>query len=221
MLRKTGKSYGEIFQIIDQNIPKSTVSTWCKDIKISEKYLQKIRKINQNNLAKARLKANEMNKIIRQNYLKEIDKNNLAFAEKIDDFDTGMIALAMLCLGEASKAKTNHKSFTLGSSDPRIIVIFLKLLKRMKDFDQSKLRATLQCRADQNLLNLENYWQKISGIPKNQFYKPRIDKRTIGKPTRKINYHGVLVIDYYDRKTQLVLESLAELVYNHLLSEGL
>jgi hypothetical protein len=58
----------------------------------------------------------------------------------------------------------------------------------------------------------------VTKVPKKLFYKTQIDPRTIGKPTRKIGYKGVLRVDYFDTKVQLDLESLADLVYNQLQS---
>ena len=72
------------------------------------------------------------------------------------------------------------------------------------------------CRADQNIEELEKYWQGKTGIPKKQFYKARFDIRSVGKPTKKEGYKGVLKVDYINTKIQLELESLANLIYNQL-----
>jgi hypothetical protein len=74
----------------------------------------------------------------------------------------------------------------------------------------------VQCRADQNIEELEKFWLDITKIPKKQFYKAQIDPRTVGKPTLNKNYKGVLKVDYFDTRIQLELESLANLVYNQL-----
>ncbi len=217
-LRRSGKTYTEINGIVGLKIPKSTISTWCKDISLSrdKKYFKKIQQLRSVSLNKARQKALYVNKLKRQKYLKSIEDKNLPIVKYIDNNPVAMIALSMLCLGEASKSKTKHKSFTLGSSDPRIIVIFLTLLKRMPNFVENKLRFTIQCRADQNIKKLEKYWGNIINMPRKCFCPTRTDPRTIGKTTKNINYKGVLVVDYYDRKAQLMLESLADLVYNRL-----
>ncbi|MFZ2152983.1 MAG: hypothetical protein WAV41_02900 [Microgenomates group bacterium] len=220
LLRKEGHTYSQINSILDTSVPKSTLSSWLKDIPLSKKAVSKIQKINNDNLIKARKSAINGNYLKQQKYLESINFKNKPVALHITNFDTGMIALSMLCLGEASKAKSKHRSFSLGSSDPRIIIIFLKLLKRFSNFDITKIRCTVQCRADQNTKTLERYWQKVTQIPFDQFYSTRIDQRTINKPTKNTEYKGVLVIDYYNRNTQLILESLANLVYNQLLNEG-
>ena len=216
LLRSWGKTYGEIKHELKLQIPKSTLSYWCKDVPLSNNYSTKIAKLNKNNLNNARLIAVEVNKIKRQEFLKKLDKINLSIAESILNPKTAKIALAMLCLGEARKYSSKTSSFYLGSSDPRIIIIFLELLKICFNFKLEKVRCTVQCRADQNIEDLEIFWRKITGMPKRLFYKAQIDPRTIGKPTKRKDYKGVLRIDYFDTKTQLELESLANLVYNQL-----
>ena len=214
-LRSNGKTYREIRKILQLNIPKSTLSKWCKNISLPSEYPEKIAKLNLNNLSKARLIAKKVNKIKRDKYLKEIEQKNLSLAQSIHKLDTAEIALAMLCLGEASKS-SRGTSFYLGNSDSKIILLFLNLLKRCFEFNLEKVRCTVQCRADQNIKNLERFWIKETKIPKRLFYKARIDPRTIGKPTKNKDYKGVLRVDYFDNNVRLELESLANLVYNQL-----
>lgn len=214
-LRKRGKTYGEIKNTIKVNIPKSTLSEWGKNIELPANYRRKISQLNITNLNKARRIAVAVNKIKREKFLKKLDKINKNVVSKIKDKKTAKIALAMLCLGEASKYNPKTRSaFSLGSSNPKIIIIFLELLKYCFSYELRRVRCTVQCRADQNIPKLERYWKKISGIPDSQFYKARIDPRTIGKPTKKLDYKGVLKVDYLDTKVQLELESLADLIYN-------
>lgn len=216
-LRSLGKTYGEIREKLNFKIPKSTLSDWCKKVSLPLNYKERIEKLNTDNLTRGRKIATEINRIKREQLFAKIKEINLPIADKIHNLETAKIALAMLCLGEASKYNPkNRRTFSLGSSDPRIIIIFLTLLNFCFDFKIEKARCTVQCRADQNTLHLERYWQKITKIPKYLFYKPLIDPRTIGKPTLKKDYKGVLRIDYFDTKIQLELESLADLVYNYL-----
>lgn len=218
--RSLGNTYSEIVRSIGMTIPKSTLSYLVKDVVLPQNYQEKISKLNTSNLNRGRNIALIINRLKRKEYLEGITKKNAPVAELIHDNNVAKIALAMLCLGEASKYSSGGGRFSLGSSDPRIIVILLKLLKKCFDFNLNKLRGTVQCRADQDPEELEKFWQKVSGIPKHLFYKPLIDPRTMGKPTLKSNYKGVLRIDYFDTNLQLELESLADLVYNKLLLMG-
>lgn len=214
-MRSEGHTYSEIRGTLNVKIPKGTLHSWFKDIVLPKTYYSKIAKLNVEHLKKARLVAAKVNKIKRKTFLSGLDKLNLAMVDSIYSHETAKIALAMLCLGEASKYKAT-KSFNLGSSDPRIIVIFLALLKICFDFNPEKIRCTVQCRADQDVDELERFWRRVTGVPKRLFYKARIDPRTVGKPTKKLDYKGVLRVDYLDTKAQLDLESLSDLIYNRV-----
>jgi hypothetical protein len=220
-LRSLGKTYSEIRNNLSIIIPKSTLSIWCKNITLSSPQIERINKLNLANLAKARLTAATTNKIKRKKLLEEIETINTPISKTISSPKIAKIALAMLCLGEASKYNILTRSaFHLGSSDPRIITIFLALLKKCFNFELEKIRCTVQCRADQNIEVLEKFWMDITEVPKRLFYKAQIDPRTKGKPTKKKYYKGVLRIDYFDTKVQLELESLSHLIYNLLRKDG-
>ncbi len=218
-LRSLGQTYGEIRQSLQLHIPKSTLSEWCKNTPLPEDYIERIAKLNMINRHKGRSIAWEINKIKREEYLGEINRINLPISLSIDSQATSKIALAMLCLGEASKSG-NGSSFYFGNSNPKVITLFLELMKRSFDFKFDKVRCTVQCRADQDIPELEEFWMDVTKVPKSQFYKSRIDPRTIGKTTKKTDYKGVLRVDYFDYKVRYELESLANLVYNRLVIYG-
>ena len=99
-----------------------------------------------------------MNKLKRSRMFEEFIITNKPISNKIHDTNIAKIALAMLCLGEASKWSFSHRGFCLGSSDYRIITLFLKLLRIcFRDFNITKIRCTVQCRADQNIIELQKY----------------------------------------------------------------
>ena len=123
-LREQGKTYGEINQRLGVKVPKSTMFYWCRNVLLPVDYPEKLKKINRKNLSEARVLAWKANKISRRIFLDQINRESLPVAKTIKDNSTGLVALAMLCLGEASKYKSKHRRFSLGSSDPRIITIF-------------------------------------------------------------------------------------------------
>ena len=92
------------------------------------------------------------------------------------------------------------------------------LLKKCYSFDIKRIRITLQCRADQNIIELEKYWMNIINIPKEFFYKARVDPRTIGKPSIDKDYKGVLRVDYFDVKIQDEIATLVNMLYNQISS---
>ncbi len=203
-----------------------TIENQIVNIKLMQKYadslrqevllLRKLGKTYSEICHEAREKAILVNKIKHQKYLKSIEDKNKPVSYKIQNFATAKIALAMLCLGEATKSIRSRR-FAFGNSNPKIVLLFLNLLKNCYTIDLNKMRCRVQCRSDQQTQELEDYWHKVTKIPKEYFYKTYVDKRTVSKPTLRSEYKGVFVIDYFDKNIQLELESLAELVYNNVI----
>ena len=210
-LRKQGKTYGEIQDMLGQKIAKSTLSYWCKEVSLPPEYTKRVSELIVAGLTKSRALALAKKQEIRDEKHKQLIHDYAFVKNLLKDKNTALVALAMLCLGEAAKGN----NLFLGSSDERIIRLFIKLLKRCIPFDMEKVRCTVQCRADQNAEELENYWIKVTGIPKRLFYKTRIDPRTIGKPTIQTKYRGVLKVNYFDSQVQKML-----LVLYNLLAES-
>jgi hypothetical protein len=117
----------------------------------------------------------------------------------------------MLYLGEGSK-DSKRGSLMFGNSDPFIVSLFLRLLRCCYNINEGKFRCTLQCRADQNIKKLERFWFRITGIPLSQFYRARVDPRTIGKKSNKLDYKGVCRIDYFSAELFIELKQIAEIV---------
>ena len=120
-LRELGKTYGEIKSIVAMDIPKSTLSEWCRRVRLPRSYEAKIALLTKKSLNKARKVALVMNNMKRERLLEELRVANLPLVKRVKDTQIAKIALAMLCLGEASKYNPKSRGFNLGSSDPRII----------------------------------------------------------------------------------------------------
>jgi len=213
-LRKSGKTYTEICKIIGINISKGTLSDWCGSISLSPKQQQRVERLVKRGTNKGRAVALVVNKLKREKYIQAVKDQVSHLSGKLKDRNTSKIALAMLYLGEGSK--TNKGSLMFGNSDPLVVRLFLNLLRRCYDIDENKFRCTLQCRADQNIKKLEKFWSKITDIPLSQFYKARIDPRTIGKPLKKLDYKGVCRIDYFSGDVFMELKQIVNVI-----SEGL
>ena len=91
---------------------------------------------------------------------------------------------------------------------------FLHLLRFCYNIDEQKLRCTVQCRADQNIEELESFWMRITGVSKELFSKAQIDPRTVGKPTKKAHYKGVCRIQYYSADISLELRAITKVMHN-------
>lgn len=209
-LRREGKTYQEIQKKMDLLIPKSTLSFWCKKIDLPHGYKNRIDAYNKFNLAKARKIALALHRVERKKYLNSIMERNRHLKFALKNKDTAKIALAILYLGEGSKGQRGSLMF--GNSDSLIISLFLRLLRHCYNIDERKFRCTLQCRADQNIKKLELFWSRVTKIPLSQFYKARVDPRTINKPSKKKDYKGVCRIDYFSADLFFEITKIPEII---------
>lgn len=193
-LREQGKSYKEICTILDVSIPKSTMAEWLKGVNFPQESFSKFRRRNLEYLSKIQKLSVVLQKEKRGKYLQDVLAENIPLLNLFNDKGVCKIALAMLYLGEGFKSGSRAG---FANSDPKVIILYLKLLQRCYETDPRKYRVTIQCRSDQDLKLLEIFWQKITGIPKEQFYKTRIDPRTIGVKTLKTHYKGVCRVEYF------------------------
>lgn len=194
-LRKQGKTYSEI-RLLIPGVPKSTLSNWLSTLELSKKQKDKLSRNVNRKLIKARAQSLLVMRNKRDKYFSDIENKNLDFTNLLNsNKGSAKLVLAALYLGEGTK--NMRGSLRLGNSDPGIIKLFLKLLRSCYIIDETKFRGTVLCRADQDIKSLNKFWIQTSGINKKQFYKARIDVRTVGKPSRKLDYKGVFVIDYF------------------------
>ncbi|KKU35227.1 MAG: hypothetical protein UX85_C0003G0154 [Candidatus Beckwithbacteria bacterium GW2011_GWB1_47_15] len=207
-LRTGGRTYSEINAQLGVNVPKSTYNFWFKDLILPESYYKRIEKLNKKNFSKAIRAAQKIN---REKLMARIDRlrgKNKHLVGRIDK-QTGKLLLAMLYLCEGNKYPS-HQALRFGSSHPAMLRLFIALLRSCFRLDENKIRGELQCRADQDTRKLQKFWSKVTGISLSRFYPARIDKRTINKPTKKRDYKGVFVVNYFDVEVQLELQLLGE-----------
>lgn len=194
-LRSRGKTYSEIQKILHVSLPKSTLSDWCKNISLNSEQRTRIALLVKKNSRKAQKRAVTTRSKNRSEYLSALTKSNVHLVPMLKNKKIAKIVLATLYAAEGTKGKRGFLTF--GNSDPHLIKLFLRLLRDCYTVDIKKFRCTLQCRADSPIPTLERFWVRTTGIPYKQFYKARIDPRTIGKKTQKPNYRGVCRLDYF------------------------
>lgn len=208
-LRRKGKTFSEIKNLLKTNIPKSTLSYWCRNVLLSKNYYARVQRLNKLNLAEGRKISSRNRKERRESFLKDVDiKNHALYNIFANDNHSRKIALTILYLAEGSK--TARGGLMFGNSDPAIVRMFVDLMRECYTLDERKFRCTLQCRADQNIKKLEKFWSKTTKIPFRQFYKARVDKRTLGQVSKKQDYKGVCRIDYFSSAVDLELKRVAQ-----------
>ncbi|MBI4068218.1 hypothetical protein HY413_02320 [Candidatus Kaiserbacteria bacterium] len=207
-LRLQGKTYPEICHALGIKVPKSTMFFWFRRLIISEAAKNRIALMQLKNLERGRSISLQKRRVERARRERAFIESNLVVCRHMSQNHYAQkIALAMLYLAEGGKRK--HGSMVFGNSDPHIVLLFLSLLRACFSVDESRLRVTLQCRADQNVKKLERFWLRTTKVPATQFYKAQIDQRTVGKPTKKKEYKGVCRIDYFSADADFDLKCLA------------
>ena len=189
-LRKEGFSIGKIECRL--GIPRSTLSGWLKDIKLSKKQKEELTRNWRHALVKARKKAVLWHNAQKEKRLKLAKEQALKTVGVIDITDKKILelVLAILYMGEGTKKKVET---SMGNSDPLILKFFLAALKRIYDFDLKKIKCQLSLRADQNPEEMKRFWSKKLGVPINNFGYVNLDKRTIGSKTYP-SYKGVCYV---------------------------
>ena len=88
-------------------------------------------------------------------------------------------------------------SMRLTNSDPRMIILFLKWLQAICRIPKSRIKCTVGVnQAHKNrILEIEDYWSKITKIPKSNFNKASFKKVQNRKEYRNFkNHFGTLTV---------------------------
>lgn len=215
VLRSQGKTYSEIMRVLGIKMPKSTLSNWCSNVTLPEWYHDKINQLNAQNFSKVRKIAMTANKLKQKVLLDELAETNRYLKDKLGSNDVLKMLLAVLYLGEGSKWRS-HRGLMLGSSDPNIIRLYIRLLQLCYGITPEKLSCRVSYRADQDIRLLEKYWAHVTSISLKNFYKTIPDPRTVGRPTKQKDYKGVAVISCAGTRIQLELEMIPKIILEGL-----
>ncbi len=207
-LRRRGWSLDELSEKLQ--LPKTTVQGWVRSITLSARARKRIRRRilkggrHGRSLAVAAWRRRSASSAL------EIFQTADALVGQIPLEPTlGRLVCALLYLCEGSKNRRAGR-VCFGNSDPRVIRMFLSLLRRYFTVDEQRIRCQVMYRADQDFQKLVRYWSSVTDIPKTQFYQSQPDPRTRGKPTCKPHYAGVCVVQYGDARLFVMLQAIAE-----------
>ena len=189
-LRKKGNSIGSIEARL--GVPRSTLSYWFKDIILSKKQERELQRRSKVGLALARTKASAWHRASKKARVTEASKSAQAILDSLYLTQTSSVELALSFLYLGEGAKTRDRT-SLGSSDTRIARFFGQSLRSVYDVPIEKIRCFLHLRADQDPEELARYWSRELGLPRANFGKASVDKRTLGRPTYP-HYKGVCLI---------------------------
>ena len=215
-LRKHGKSIPYIENKL--GIPRSTLSGWFKDVKLSSKQKKVLKDNWRNALIFARSRAVIWHNQQKEKRLKIAKEQASQLLAKLntDNEDILDIALAFLYLGEGFKKAIETG---LGNSDPLILKFFISVLGTNYGIVPSKIKCELHLRADQNPEEIKKFWSQTLGIPKENFKSISIDYRTKGTTTYP-HYKGVCVLRCGNVAIQRKLVYFSEMFCKKVIGEN-
>lgn len=164
--RKRGYSYNMISEKL--MIAKSTLSGWLQEIPYNPNK-EVIKRIGLARVKSAEFKRNQkMTNILK---MKKLAKKELG---KLTKRDLWLLGIG-LYLGDGTKT---NESVQVINSDPKIIKLAIKWFRKVCGLKTKNFNIVIHTYPDNNINSTINYWSRITGIPKKQFGKTQIDKRT-------------------------------------------
>ena len=167
-MRKRGLSYSEIENRL--HIPKSTLSSWLKNIELTQ---EQMKKLNDKKITTA--KSNALKKISKTSKL--IEEIKSSSAQDIKELSKKELWLVGIMLYWKNGNKNDmRKGVHFSSSDPTMIKLFLKWLKEIGRINDGEIKFEIFLKSnhkDKNDLKEKavSYWSEVSGFPKTDFKK--------------------------------------------------
>ncbi|MDO8496104.1 MAG: hypothetical protein Q7S43_01480 [bacterium] len=166
-LRKKGFSYGDIKN--ELNIPKSTVVSWVKNIKLEENQIQKLR--NKKLEAARKNSQKRVAKVLKQ--VEEIRTTSIKSINKISKRELWLMGIALYWRQKSSgKKESNLKNGVwFSSADPSIINLFLTWLKDVGGVTSGELYFDIFMSKDRKRYRdrLVDYWSGMTGLSSGKF----------------------------------------------------
>jgi len=189
-LRKSGLSYGQIS--VSLKIPKSTLSSWLKDVPLSEKARKKIQ-LRTNSTAIVKLiKRNKNQTIIAQEKHKEIRELGKKESKKLL---SNPLFLAGVSLYWAEGYKqgaygSKWKSIDFANSDPEMIELMILFFTNFLNLEKSEIKIQIMLHNMDGANSAINFWHNLTGIPKSNFIKTcsSISRASLQKRNKKLQY---------------------------------
>ncbi len=209
LLVKSGRTYSEIQK--EFTVPKSTISNWVTSEGIIHNRTRQFE-----HLAKARIKAVHKihcNKNARL-ALAEDNANKELLSISLENVALQKAFLSMLYWAEGSKSPKSG-AFTFVNTDPVLLTLYVTMLRNTYPIEEGRFRIGLQIHKYHNLEEVTDFWSELLKIPKSQFWKIYVKKRSEHKKFRR-NFRGMCSI-YYGKKA--IREEL--LAFGRLLAQNI
>ncbi|OGN23563.1 MAG: hypothetical protein A3A13_03225 [Candidatus Yanofskybacteria bacterium RIFCSPLOWO2_01_FULL_43_22] len=187
-LRKSGHSLSEISDQL--NVAKSSASLWVRNVKLSDKALQRILICKQKGVQKGGDARKMESRLAKNKIYKEAEAE---IADLKTSKGINRLVLVMIYWCEGGK---DDSSVSFTNSDPDLTRSFLDLLEKSFGADRRKIGARLHLHEYHDPKIQLAWWSKKLALNEDQFKKFYLKPNT-GKRKRD-NYPGCVNIRYYN-----------------------
>lgn len=188
-LRLEGWSFTEITR--ETGVVKSTLHEWLKGLGRPEKY-KNLKGTEWMNAM--RIMAVAANKKKYQEIYKRISERTNSEVEKVSlDILTKKCILSSLYWAEGTKGE--HSSLCFANTDPKLMKLFITLLRECYSLDESKFHLRLHLHGYHQEDEIKNFWSDLLNIPLNRFQKTYRKPRSKEKTFRR-NFGGICFLLY-------------------------
>jgi len=193
-LRKKGNSYAQINKIL--GVPKSTLSYWLKDTKLSESAKKKVSNRVYEKSIKALIRRNIKQTQVAQEKAEKIQKQSKVEVLKLK---SNRLFIIGVCLYWAEGYKkgaygSKWKGVDFANSDPEMINIMMTFFRKICKVKEDKFKIQIIAHKNVNFHKAIQYWSKVTSISKNQFFKTSYSINSKSKRKNNTLPHGTIHI---------------------------
>jgi len=189
-LRKKGRTLNEIVKLLA--VSKSTVSYWCKGIKLSEELKNNIEKNHILKTRAGRLLGAEMNKNKKLEALRVSSQFGKDFIKNINKRELGIVATALYWSEGAKADRTSGFQFV--NSDPQMILIIKKFLNEILGVSNDDLVCSIQINEvhKDRIKKVLSFWKNLLHLRDSQIRNPYFVRTKALKVYENHNkYYGI------------------------------
>lgn len=198
-LRKSGRSYSQIQQTLD--IAKSTLSSWLRDIPLSQEAQKRISHRAHATSIQALIQRNKNQTILAK---AQSDQIRSDAAKEVATLRNNPLFLVGISLYWAEGYKkgaygSTWKCVDFANSDPNMIRLMMVFFRKFCITDDSKIKIQVIAHHNVDPDDAVLFWSKVTAIPKEQFIKTQLKAPKSSQGKRKGTLtHGTVHIRMYD-----------------------
>jgi hypothetical protein len=189
-LRQKGNSYGQISVLL--KVPKSTLSNWLKDLKISQEAENKIRTRTNETAIKSLIERNHNQTREAELRHQKIRVQAKEEAKKLLSDDLFLTGLSLYWAEGYKQGAygSKWKSLDFANSDPEMISIMVKFFRKFLDLRNSDIRIQIMLHNPVDSKSAINFWHDLTKIPKKNFIKTctSLSRASLQKRGNKLKY---------------------------------